>query len=153
MVAMKTDRGACQTRTQSSGQHRCRASSEYYRHYLWNQLGSGHAKEVTQVIPLSSYNRKLCVPVEEGTRVPCAHGSAPHPLRCAGVPQRRHRENLALSPDQATPYSRDVQRKCYLGLRGLLEHFVRIQLLAAFTGIIRSAVKYYSCFPLCVKLA
>lgn len=29
---------------------------------LWNQLGSGHTKEVTQVIPLSSYNGKLCVP-------------------------------------------------------------------------------------------
>lgn len=29
---------------------------------LWNQLGSGHAKKVTQAIPLFSYNWKLCVP-------------------------------------------------------------------------------------------
>lgn len=33
--------------------------------YLCSQLGSGHAKEVTQVIPLPSYNWKLCVPREE----------------------------------------------------------------------------------------
>lgn len=39
---------------------------------LWKQLGSGHTKEVTQVIPPFSHNWKLCVPVEENIGVSCA---------------------------------------------------------------------------------
>jgi hypothetical protein len=64
-AAMNNDRGTLFTLDLNCRQHRCHVSSEYYKYYLWNQLGSGHAKKVTQAIPLFSYNWKLCVPVEE----------------------------------------------------------------------------------------